>query len=164
MHHIKQWETTIQIALFWCRPNFPCQQASSSTTVFNITHWMSNKINNMYHKLEVRGQWIRRWSTDSPNFFFYTYNTNLKSISFVSEDYQLSKYSPKQQSRPKEKKNRNSRRNLRLPNNLQREGLIYIFCQDLVVWANCKTSSLSGLPTNPNSPQRNSINTIQEIG
>ena len=30
--------------------------------------------------------------------------------------------------------------------------------------SDCKTSSLSGLPTNPNSPQRNSINTIQEIG
>ena len=37
MHHIKQWGIAIQIAEFRCLPNFPCQQANRSTTVFGIT-------------------------------------------------------------------------------------------------------------------------------
>ena len=82
MHHIKQCETTIQIALFWCRPNFPCQQASSSTTVFDITHWMSNMINTMYHKSKVRGQWIRRWSTDSPFFLHKQHQSKIQIFCF----------------------------------------------------------------------------------
>ena len=36
MHHIKQWGTAIQIDKFWCLPNFPCQQANRSTTIYYL--------------------------------------------------------------------------------------------------------------------------------
>ena len=65
MHHIKQWGTTIQIAKFRCLPNFPFQQANSSTTIFSITQWMPNRVNNGWGD----GQLI-------PHFFYPIQNQN----------------------------------------------------------------------------------------
>ena len=66
IHHIKQCCTAIQIVEFWCLPNFPCQQANNSPTIFGITQWMPNKVNTIYHKSKAIVQQMRRWSTDSP--------------------------------------------------------------------------------------------------
>ena len=91
MHHIKQQGTTIQIAPFRCRPDFPFQQANNSITIFGIAQWMPNKIKIIDHKSEARAQ---GGGLLIPHFF-YTYNNNLKSKSSVSKYYQQSKYSPK---------------------------------------------------------------------
>ena len=78
MHHIKQWGTATQIAAFQCLLNFPCQQANSFTTVFSIIQWMQNKVNTIDHKSKARGQWIRRWSTDSPFLLHIQHQSKIK--------------------------------------------------------------------------------------
>ena len=83
MHHIKQWGTTIQIAAFRCLPNFPCQQANSSTTVFGIIQWMPNKVDTINHKSKARGQWIRRWFTDSPFLLHIQHQSKIKIFNFL---------------------------------------------------------------------------------
>ena len=132
MHHIKQWGTAIQIEEFRCLPNFPCQQANSSTTVFGITQWVPNKVNTIDHKSKAIGQWIRRWSTNSP-FLLHKLqqykispislthttpiqNQNLLFPKIISGQNIPQSYSPNKKS--------NSRRDLRLPNSLPRERLI----------------------------------------
>ena len=83
MHHIKQWGTAIQIAKFRCLPNFSCQQANNSTTIFGITQWMPNKVNTIDHKSKAIGQWIRRWSTDSPFLLHIQHQSKIKIFHFL---------------------------------------------------------------------------------
>ena len=64
--HIKQWGTAFLVKLLWWSPNFPCQQANSSTTVFGIIEWTPNKANTKVHNSTAIQQWRERWSTDSP--------------------------------------------------------------------------------------------------
>ena len=68
---------------------------------------------------------------------------------------------PKAAIQTKKKKKKNSRKDLRLPNSLPREGLVCSFSPNLVKRTNLKTSSLSRHLANlifSNSPQRDSIN------
>ena len=83
MHHIKQWGTAIQIAEFRCLPNFPCQQANSSTTVFSITQWMPNKVNTIDHKSKAKEQWMKRWSTNSPFLLHIQHQSKIKIYHFL---------------------------------------------------------------------------------
>ena len=78
MHHIKQWGTTVLIAEFRWLPNFPCQQANSSSTVFGITQCMPNKVNTIDFKSKAIGEWIRRWSTDSPFLLHIQHQSKIK--------------------------------------------------------------------------------------
>ena len=156
MHHIKQRGTAIQIAEFWCLPNFPCQQANSSTTVFGITQWMPNNVNTIDHKSKAIEQWMRRWSTNSPFLLHIQHQSKIKIYCFLR--LSIVKIIPKAAVHTKKS---NSRGDLRLPNSLPRERLIETFCQHLVIRTNSKTSSHSKFPTHliiPNSFQRSSIN------
>ena len=83
MHHIKQRGTAIQIAEFRCLPNFPCQQANGSTTIFGITQWMPNKVNTIDFKSKAIGEWIRRWSTDSPFLLHIQHQSKIKICRFL---------------------------------------------------------------------------------
>ena len=154
MHHIKQWGTIIQITPFLFCPNLPFQQANSSTTVFSITQWMPNKVNPIHHKSKARGQWISRWSTDSPFLLHIQHQSKIKIVHF--RRLSMVKIFPKATIHTKKSK---SRRDLRLPNSLQGERLIYTFCLNPVVRTNCKTSSQNKFPTHlivPNSQDSNS--------
>ena len=64
--HIKQWGTAFLVKLLWWSPNFPSQQANSSTTVFGIIEWTPNKANTKVYNSTAIQQWRERWSTDSP--------------------------------------------------------------------------------------------------
>ena len=83
MHHIKQWGTAIQMAEFWCLPNFPYQQANSSTTVFGITQWIPIKVNTIDHKSKAIEQWMRRWSTDFPFLLHIQHQSKIKICRFL---------------------------------------------------------------------------------
>ena len=83
MQHIKQWGTAIQMAEFRCLPNFPCQQANSSTTIFSITQWMPNRVNTIDHKSKTIEQWMRRWSTDSPFLLHIQHQSKIKICCFL---------------------------------------------------------------------------------
>ena len=83
MHHIKQWGIAIQIAEFRCLPNFPCQQANRSTTVFDITQWMPNRVNTIDHKSKSIEQWMKRWSIDSPFILHIQHQSKIKICRFL---------------------------------------------------------------------------------
>ena len=149
MHHIKQWGTTIQIAEFWCLPNFPCQQANRSTTLFDITQWMPNRVNTIDHKSKAIEQWMRRWSTDSLSLLHIQHQSKIKICRFLR--LSIVKIFPKA---AVHKKKSNSRGDLRLPNSLPRERLIETISQHLVIGTNSKTFTPSRFPTHlivPNS-------------
>ena len=65
MHQIKQWGTSLQTSIWWCRTNFPYQATNNSRTVWDITHWIPNKQKTKDHNSQAMEQWSRRWSTDS---------------------------------------------------------------------------------------------------
>ena len=68
---------------FWCLPNFPCQQANNSPTIFGITQWMPNKVNTIYHKSKAIVQQMRRWSTDSPFLLHIQHQSKIKICCFL---------------------------------------------------------------------------------
>ena len=65
-HHIKQWGTALQISIFRCRPNCPCQQVNNSRMLFSITHRTPNKSKTIVHDSQATEQWRSKWSRVSP--------------------------------------------------------------------------------------------------
>ena len=66
-HHTSQWVTTFQITLCLFQPNIPCQESNKSLTCRDITQCTLKKGNTVSHNSLAIGQFISRWSTDSPS-------------------------------------------------------------------------------------------------
>ena len=67
-HQNKQCGTNLHKPIFQCLPNFPCQEANTSLTLYGITQCIPNKQKTIDHNSYAIGQWRRRWSTNSPHF------------------------------------------------------------------------------------------------
>lgn len=132
--HIKQWGTTFLVKLLWWSPNFPCQQANSSTTVFGIIEWTPNKVNTKVHNSTAIRQWSRRWSTDSPLLLHRTNPiSKLFFLQVINRQNISQSYNPN-------KKNHFAG-DLWLPNAPPRKGKITNTSQNPLIATNFKTPS-----------------------
>ena len=82
---------------------------------------MPNKVNTIDHKSKAKGQWIRRWSTNSPFLLHIQHQFKIKIFRF--QKLSIVRIFPKLQSKQKS----NFGRDLRLP----RERLINTFFLEL---------------------------------
>ena len=86
IHHIKKCGTSLQKSILRCRPNLPCQDSNNSITISDITQCSPNKQNTNEHNLQAKGQWSKRWSTNSPHllhmgpFILYINNTPIMKV------------------------------------------------------------------------------------
>ena len=56
IHHIKQWDTSLQKIILRCCPNLPCQDSNTSSTLSGITQWSPNKQNIKDHNSKAMEQ------------------------------------------------------------------------------------------------------------
>ena len=64
-HHETQCGIVLYKAIFWCLPKGPCQAENKLVTLCDITHRRPNKFHTIVRNSKARGQWRRRWFTDS---------------------------------------------------------------------------------------------------
>ena len=64
-------------------PKLSLPTSHNSTTVFGITQWMPNKVNTIDHKSKARGQWLRRWSIDSPFLLHIQHQSKIRTFCFL---------------------------------------------------------------------------------
>ena len=64
-------------------PKLSLPTSHNSTTIFGITQWMPNKVNTIDHKSKARGQWLRRWSIDSPFLLHIQHQSKIRTFCFL---------------------------------------------------------------------------------
>ena len=67
IHHNKQWGSILQITILRWHLKLQDQQSNKSTTLCSIPQQIPNKQNTILYISKAKGQWRRRWSTDSPH-------------------------------------------------------------------------------------------------